>query len=370
MLCAAEERTSHLSHSTPSSDIATQVRSTTLHHADAASRPASLTLKGVTQELELGGWETFLLWVCRTDPEALRSSTLETRLQLTGLSYMVLIVSLLAFTAGVLAMDTLLSNGKYRVLSFPVATLFTFLVFQVERHIVGTSPAFGKVADIAKFVAGLLVALAIGVPIQVKIFEIRVNAKLSEAVDWRVHDLRAQQRAILETAETRFAEASVATAERLRQLTSQQSQLVGALERAAASSFCGTRCEILSTNLRSLRSSISQSESAMAAMRATLLTPDDLSGLSELEAQIGVAIHTHPSVSARLASMWKVHNSSRLAVWWSTLIYSFLVALGLLPLFARFCSPQTEYHLYIAARERLTAALKRSAQGRVRTDAT
>jgi hypothetical protein len=117
--------------------------------------------------------EKFLYWLSKTDPDIVEQCPKNVKMNQMAMGISVLLTGILAFFSGSFAIQTVFENW---VASYFVGLIYAAIIITIDREIVS---AASKKAALIRFPIAILVGLIVATPLELKIFEQRLDQELN-----------------------------------------------------------------------------------------------------------------------------------------------------------------------------------------------
>lgn len=318
----------------------------------------------ILQQLSIGPFEQFRLWLAKADIYVLPHTTSQSRSTLGSLGLMVMFTTVLAFCTSLYTITSTMidvSSTSNFVVALLLATVYAFGIMLIDREIVGAVSHGDKLKEgmsgAARFIFAVMIGITVSFPVELKLFEGRIETEIQRMEEKDNQTFKDQINLI----KAPYANASSTNLESLNKniesTLNEINVLDGEIRREAGVAFCGPKCEhyqelkkSAENKLQGYRSQVSTSASGIT------LSPIDQEKVKELESKM------KKNVGHRdLLTKWKAlenitdteGNRFRTVRLFITM---FFMALELIPLFLKKALGTTEYHDYIESRHHINHA--------------
>jgi hypothetical protein len=313
----------------------------------------------ILRQLNIGAVERLFLWLAKTDYYVLALSTYQSRIILSGMGMMVVFTSLMALcTSAYTISSTMITAGEGLARWLPtvaLSLLYAFGIMIIDREIVGSSGNAGKwrnmVSGIVRIVFAIGIATTVSFPVELKLFEGRINTEIQKMEDETNREMESRIAAI----RAPYLAASESTLDSIRSSIDSYNReiatLTGEIAREASNVQCAERCQSFRRQKEQAQRAVQAEQQRLNSVLTTVQLPQAAQGevedlQSRMQANRGhVDLMTKWEALERL----KAAPDSNFAVlaWF---ILGFFMLLELVPLSLKATLGKTEYHYYLESR--------------------
>jgi hypothetical protein len=313
----------------------------------------------ILRQLNIGPLERVFLWLAKTDYYVLALSTYQSRIILSGMGMMVVFTSLMALcTSAYTISTTMITSGDGPARWIPtvaLSLLYAFGIMIIDREIVGSAGNAGKwrniLSGIVRIVFALGIATTVSFPVELKLFEGRINTEIQKMED---ETNRAMENRIAQIRAPYLA-ASQSTLDSIRASIDSYNReiatLTGEIAREANNVQCGERCQGFRRQKEEAQRAVQAEQQRLNTVLTTVQLPQARQGeVEQLEARMD-ANRGHVDLMTKWEALerLKAMPDSNFAVL-SWFILGFFMLLELVPLSLKATLGKTEYHYYLESR--------------------